>query len=114
MNVTGNILGDGLSSGFNHVLIVAEPAKLLDYEIGTVADYVAMLALTQIQPPDSCQDLPSILNLLVSGCSRTAQALTSGDIAYLRALYKTTPTATFRVQRGEMMDWMEQSLVPHQ
>jgi hypothetical protein len=113
-NVTGNRLGDGLSSGFNHVLVVAEPAKLLDYEVGTLADYIAMLALSQIQPPDSCQDLPSILNLLLSSCSRTARALTSGDIAYLQALYKMTPTATFQVQRSEMMYQMGQSLEAHQ
>ena len=111
MNITGNRLGDGLSSALTHVVIAAEPAKLLDYEVGTLADYIAMLALSQIQPPDSCQDLPSILNLLVMGCSRTTKALTSGDIAYLQALYKMTPTATFRVQRGEMMYQMNKSLV---
>jgi hypothetical protein len=111
-NVTGNRLGDGLSSELNHVVIVAEPAKLLDYEIGTLADYIAILALSQIPPPESCQDLPSILNLLVPDCSRTAKALTSGDVAYLRALYKITPTASFHGQRGEMMYQMEQSLTP--
>jgi hypothetical protein len=110
-SVTGNRLGDGLSSGLNHVVIVAEPAKLLEYEVGTLADYIAMLALSQIQAPETCQDLPSILNLLVPGCSRTASALTSGDMAYLRALYKMTPTASFQVQRSEMMYQMDQSLV---
>jgi hypothetical protein len=92
------------------VLIVAEPAKLLDYEVGTLADYIAMLALSQIQSLDSCQELPSILNLLVPDCSRTAKSITSGDLAYLRALYKMTPTANFHVQRGEMMYQMGQTL----
>lgn len=111
MNVTGNRLGDGLSSALNHVLIVAEPAKLLDYEVGTLADYIAMLALSQISTPESCQVLPSILNLLVPDCGRSSKSLTSGDLAYLQALYKMTPTATFRVQRGEMMYQMNKSLV---
>lgn len=109
-SVTGNRLGDGLSSELHHVLIVVEPAKLLDQELGTLADYIAILSLSQVQSPDSCQDLPSILNLFVSGCSRTAKTLTSGDIAYLQALYKMTPTAAFRVQRDEMMYQMDQSL----
>ena len=109
-NVTGNRLGDGLSSVFTHVLIAAEPAKLLDHEVGTLADYIAMLALSQISSLDSCQELPSILNLLVPDCSRTANALTAVDIAYLRGLYKMSPTADFRVQRSEMMYQMGKSL----
>jgi hypothetical protein len=109
-SVSGNRLGNGLSSELYRVFVVAEPAKLLDYEIGTLSDYIAMLALSQIQPPDSCQDLPTILNLLVPGCSRTAKALTSGDLAYLRGLYKMSAGATFSVQRDELMYQMDQSL----
>ncbi|HMH64656.1 MAG TPA: hypothetical protein VK515_03675 [Rhizomicrobium sp.] len=112
--VTGNRLGNGLSSELYRVFIVAEPAKLLDYEIGTLSDYIAMLALSQIQPPDSCQDLPSILNLLVPGCSRTAKALTSGDIAYLRGLYKISAGATFGVQQDELISQMNRSLEARQ
>jgi hypothetical protein len=112
--VTGNRLGNGLSSELYRVVIVAEPAKLLDYEMGTLSDYIAMLALSQIQPPDNCQDMPSILNLLVPGCSRSAKALTSSDIAYLRALYKITSTATFGVQQDQMMYQMDQSLEARQ
>jgi hypothetical protein len=109
-NVTGNRLGDGLSSVFTHVMIVAEPAKLLEYEVGTLADYIAMLALSQISSLDSCQELPSILNLLAPDCSQTAKTLTQVDIAYLRGLYKMSATANFHVQRGEMMYQMRQSL----
>ena len=108
--VSGNRLGNGLSSNLYRVFIVAEPAKLLDYEIGTLSDYIAMLALSQLQPPDNCQDMPTILNLLVPGCSRTARALTSGDRAYLRGLYKMSSGATFAVQRDELMYQMDQSL----
>jgi hypothetical protein len=110
----GSRFGNGLSSEHYRVVIVAEPAKLQDYEIGTLADYIARLALSQTQPPDSCQDLPSILNLLVLGCSRTTKALTSFDIAYLQALYKMSPAATFGVQRDEMIYQVDQSLVPRQ
>jgi hypothetical protein len=100
--VTGNRLGNGLSSEFANVLIVAEPAKLLDYEIGTLADYVAMLALSQPASFDACQEMPSISNLLASGCRSTAHSITDGDIAYLRGLYTMTPAANLAVQRDEM------------
>src|SRR4051812_47916611 len=49
MHSSGFRAHDGLSSSLFNVLIVAEPAKLYEYEIGTLADYVAMLALSQ--PP---------------------------------------------------------------
>jgi hypothetical protein len=101
-NVTGSRLGNGLSSELANVLIVAEPAKLLDYEIGTLADYIAMLALSQPASFDACQEMPSISNLLAAGCSSMAHSITDGDIAYLRGLYTMTPAASLAVQRDEM------------
>src|SRR5258706_15591171 len=80
-SVTGNRLNDGLSSEFFNVLIVAEPAKLLDHEIGTLADYIAMLALSQPGPLADCAEFPTILNLLGPGCNRTATNLTDGGLA---------------------------------
>lgn len=110
VNVTGSRLGDGVSSDFNHVVVVAEPAKLLDYEIGTLADYIALLALSQIQQPDQCQELPTLLNLLAPGCSAPPKGLTNVDLAYLRALYKMTPTTSLRGQRDEIIYQMDRSL----
>jgi hypothetical protein len=108
--VTGSRLGDGLRSGFHHVVIVADPGKLTDYEIGSVADYIAMLALTQLNAVDGCEQLPSIVNLLASSCERKANALTDNDLAYLRGLYKMGPDRTLRTQQDEVAYQMEQSL----
>ena len=110
MNVSGNRINDGLSSSFFNVLIVAEPAKLLDHEIGTLADYIAMLALSQPGPLEDCAEFPTILNLLVPGCARITNNLTEGDLAYLKALYKMTPANTLAAQRGEMRYQMQQVL----
>jgi hypothetical protein len=111
MNVTGSrLLGDGTSSELSHVVIVVEPAKLLEYELGTLSDYIALLALAQSQPPESCQELPTLLNLLVAGCAAPPKALTGVDLAYLRALYKVTATTSFHGQRGEMIYQMTHSL----
>ena len=62
---TGSLLGDGVSSATTNVMIVADTSKLLGREVTVVGDYIAMLALSQSQPPDNCQDLLTILNLLV-------------------------------------------------
>jgi hypothetical protein len=110
MNVSGNRLNDGLSSEFFHVLVVAEPARLMEFEIGTLADYVAVLALSQPGPLETCAEFPTILNLLVPGCNRIATDITDGDLAYLRALYKMTPANTLSAQRGEMRYQMQQAL----
>ena len=109
-NVTGGRLSDGVSSDFHHVAVVAEPAKLLNYEIGTLADYIALLALSQTPLPDHCLGLPTILNLLLPGCIAPPKALTSVDLAYLRGLYKMTPTANVHGQRDEMIYQMDKSL----
>jgi len=109
--VTGSRLGDGLSSELYNVLIVAEPAKLLSYEIGTLADYAALLALVQPSSPDTCEELPSISNLLAPNCTATTEHLTDGDLAYLRSFYKMGPADTLAMQRDQIRFQMEQTLV---
>src|SRR3569833_2929480 len=95
---------DGVSSGLFNVIIVAEPAKLYDYEIGALADYIAMLALSQPPSQDTCQDLPSISNLLAQGCAaaRAASHITDGDLAYLRGLYKMPEGAGLAAQINQL------------
>jgi hypothetical protein len=109
-SVTGNRLGDGMRSTLYNVVIVANPDRLVDDEMGTLADIIAMLALAQVNTPDACQTLPSILNLLASGCAGKSNALTANDLGYLTALYRMSPDRSVQVQRGEMTYQMQQSL----
>lgn len=108
--ITGSRLGDGRRSGLYHVIIVAEPAKLLDHEIGALADYIAMLALTQLSSQDTCQTLPSIVNMLAPGCAARTDSLTASDLAYLRGLYKMSPGSTLSIQEDEVVYQMQQAL----
>ena len=107
---TGGRLRDGISSELNHVIVVAEPGKLLDHEIGELADYIAMLSLAQIGSLDVCQPLPSIVNMLAKDCGHPAQALTDNDLAYLKGLYKMSPDGSARSQAGQISYQMQQSL----
>jgi hypothetical protein len=111
--VTGTRLGDGTRSELYDVVIVANPDRLVEYEMGPLADYIAMLALAQIGSPDACQPLASILNLLVANCANPPNALTDNDLGYLTALYKMSPDRTVQVQRNEMAYQMQQSLAGH-
>lgn len=72
-----------------NALIIADLTKVSGKEIGPIADYVSMLALSQPASWDGCNTLPSILDLMSSGCGgrEPPTALTDSDIAYLKALY---------------------------
>jgi hypothetical protein len=95
-------IGDGLRAGFDHVIIVADPTKLLDHEMGTLADYIAMLSLTQLSSLDVCQNLASISGLLTPGCASSAQSLTANDLGYLRGLYHMNPERGLSQQEDQI------------
>ena len=109
--VTGNRVSDGVRSAFYHIIIDADINGLAGYEAGPLADYIAMLALTQLNSLDTCQQLPSIENMLAKGCEAKAGVLTQNDIAYLRGLYKMSPDRMLLItQKSEIADVMKESL----
>jgi hypothetical protein len=109
MNVTGSRLGDGVSSALVHVLIVANPEKLIAYEMGTLGDYIAMLALSQQPKPDGCQPTSSILDLLEAQCPLVS-ALTDVDLAYLNALYRMGAGDSLQQQRDQLVSAINRSV----
>lgn len=109
-NVTGSRIGDGLRSSFEHVIVIVDPRQVAGQELGAVSDYIAMLALTQITPPDGCVSLPSIANLLASGCGEAVKGLTPGDMAYLRGLYRMDASAFLGGQKNAISWEMQQAL----
>jgi hypothetical protein len=109
VNIEGSLLGDGTRSLFDNVLIVADPGKLENFELGAVSDYIAMLALAQIPASGTCQDLPSILNLLAPGCEAKPSGLTETDRAYLRGLYRMQANLALALQRETIADEMNKA-----
>lgn len=112
MSVTGSrALGDGLMSEFQHITIVVDTGKVIAMEMGTLADYIAMLALSQPQNFDTCQDLPSITNLLVTpacAAENTSVAMSVHDLSYLDGLYRMNLAGTVHTQRSEIGYQMKQ------
>jgi hypothetical protein len=107
----GSRIVDGLSSVFAGVVIVADTGKIRGHDISSIADYVAMVALSQSSPREGCQALPTITNLFMTDCAaRSADHLTSVDLAYLRALYSTTPILRPDLQRAQLVATMTSSL----
>jgi hypothetical protein len=110
-NVTGSRLNDGIRASFYQVLIVADPDALKNYEMGALGDYIAMLALSQLDSLDSCQQLPSIVNMLAKNCASKTEALTENDTAYLRGLYSSSPDSNLNLQEGAIAYQMGQALL---
>jgi hypothetical protein len=108
--VTGNHINSAVRSGFNHVLIVLDTGKLAGRKFNPLADYIAMLALTQLSSPDVCQQLPSIVNMLAADCDQAMDGLTATDLAYLRGLYKMDADKDLLRQQNEIADRMQEAL----
>ena len=109
---TGGRLGDGTRSVFYNVIIVADPVQL-DHDMGTVGDYIAMLALAQVQPPSDCQSLASMMNLFTPGCAAPPSGMTVNDEGYLRGLYSMDAQAIIQAQRDQMVHKIGQAIEGH-
>ena len=104
---TGSHLAPNNSSQILNALILVDTRAVDGQEIGPLADYVAMLALSQARLRDDCGPLPSILDLMASACPTQTrpQTLTDGDLAFLKALYASdistsAAAAQVKVEKG--------------
>jgi hypothetical protein len=111
--VTGSRVGDGLRSGFHDVIIVIDPKTLGGYDIGALADYITFLALTQPRSLDDCRQLPSILNLLASGCAAADATgeMTEGDLGYLKGVYHMKDDDALIFQQDQIAYDVKQALL---
>ena len=75
------------------------PNWLGEYQVGTLADYIAMLALSQVASLDACQPLGSIVNLLAPRCANAPAQLTTSDMGYLRGIYSMSADGNLRMQQ---------------
>jgi hypothetical protein len=112
LNVEGSLLRTGLQSEMAHVYVVADTNKTSEFHLGPIADYIAMLALSQAQAFDECRPLPSITNLFVENCGAALKpaTITDTDIAYLRGIYKMDPGANFQIQQATIAGEIEKAV----
>jgi hypothetical protein len=107
----GSMLGDRTRSLLENVLIVADPGKLTDFELGAVSDHIAMLALAQLPALEGCPALPSITSLLSTDCVKVS-GLTGNDRAYLRGLYQMPGDMDVSLQRNAIAAEMLKTAEP--
>ena len=109
VTVAGSRVTDGLRSTFDHVTIIANPPAV-QANMTAIDDYIAVLALAQINSLDTCQALPSITSLLAPGCTQMADSLTANDLGYLKAVYAANPEKVPGLQKNEIAYRMEQGI----
>ena len=112
LHVSGNRTGDGLKSEFTAAIVVVDTTRIAGQEIGSLADYIAMLALSQGQYYDTCQNVPTITNLMAAGCGAEMKpaAMTDVDLTYLRGLYKMVPDGDYIGERSYIAYEMKKEL----
>ncbi|HEY2051393.1 MAG TPA: hypothetical protein VGH03_18800 [Caulobacteraceae bacterium] len=108
----GSRLNDSLSSEFANVLVIIDQTKVAGASTQAIADYVAVMALTQVADLDDCNALPSVLDLMARGCSpaRSPEMLTASDLSYLQALYGTETRLPVSYSRGAIASHLTQAL----
>lgn len=89
-----NLISDQLWSA----MVIVDAGKLNGATAQQVADYLAMVVFTQVDPGTDVSTYDSILNLF-SSAARPSR-MTEWDRAYLRATYEFDQWRTPRMQRG--------------
>jgi hypothetical protein len=104
----GSHLSTALSSELVHVLVIVDARKVAGDSLRSIADYIAMLALTRMGSLDACSEPPSIIDLLSSSCDARdkPRALTDADTAYLKALYSSDLEMNVNIELSDMRDRM--------
>lgn len=108
----GSRLTSRLRSQFLAALIVVDTTKVVDHEVGAIADHVAMLSLARPSSPRPCGELSSILDVMNPDCAsdRGPDAITPYDLAYLKALYGANPEEHLSAQQGRIVSRMVREL----
>ena len=110
--VQGSLLRTGLHSELTHIYIIADTSKTQDYRLGAIADYVAVLALSQTQSFETCKSIPSITNLISPNCGADLKptSITDTDMAFLKAVYTMDPGASLLQQQNYISDEIAKAL----
>jgi len=110
--IDGSRLGAKKTSVLENTLIIADAAKLAGHDVGTVADYIALLALSQVRADDGCAALPSVADAMASSCSRrpAPESITDADVAFLKGLYATQDNVLGSIARADISRRVAQDL----
>lgn len=88
---------------FSRVVIIVDATAAAGMQFDSLADYVAMVALAQVNPDADVSDVDTILNLFGEAGEAAPTAMTEWDLAYLDGLYNARRNArNSRAQEAEI------------
>lgn len=93
-----SLLKTGIRQDLQRVVILVDANRTHPANLASIADYVAFIAMAQVDPNVDVGDKPSILTLFSD--NPTADSLTSWDMAYLHSLYRAAPDRRVLRQQG--------------
>lgn len=111
--LTGNAsrLNRGTRQDLGTAFIIVDARQLRGVGFETLADYLAMVSLAQLDPKTDTAEFPTILNIFATQGDARPKALTDWDVAYLRGLYDATrDSASANRQQGEIASSMNREL----
>ena len=110
--VTGSRVRDGVLSRLAAVTVVASMDTVQYHELSAVADYLALVILSQTKAFETCEKMETVANLLVPRCdlNNRVDGLMPGDIAFLKALYKADAGGTLVAQQAAIAGEMKKIL----
>ncbi len=90
---------------FSSVFVIADATRLRGVTLGQFADYIAMVALADIEPGAHPGDAPTILKLFDGPPQSAPAGMTDWDLAFLKSLYATDQSSKLQrrlIQRAMM------------
>lgn len=103
-----------LQSVFRNIFMIADSNALQGKDLGAVADYLAMLALSQPRSLDGCNSFASVIDLMAKAACPgrdPPDGMTPTDAAYLTALYKADLDGFLQFEQGDISNRMAEILV---
>jgi hypothetical protein len=87
-------------------IAIVDANKVVGKSIESISDYLAMMVLSQSRSPDTCGQLPSIIDLMASNCGEKEKPsqITAGDLAFLRALYSINLEEPLELEKSSLED----------
>lgn len=105
-----NRLATGIDTEMAAATILVDSKAVTGKTVGELADYLALMTLSQAGQYGQCLDTASITNLMLNcGAENTAHALSHVDIALLKGLYQL-PRSPQLLQKSRLMGIIRRSL----
>ncbi|MEM5516545.1 hypothetical protein WNY37_06265 [Henriciella sp. AS95] len=91
----GSRLEASVRQDLARVIIIVDASKTQGVSLSTLADYISMVALAQIDPNANTRGLETVMNLFETGeeADTNVKGMTQWDVAYLDSLYKAKRNA---------------------